>query len=308
MRRFFSGAGRATASKPSSNSQSSPPPPPPPPPPHLKVLYQTPRLCAIDKPHKMLVHRSPIDKRETLFAVQTLRDQLGGQRVFPLHRLDKATSGVLLFALDSLAASEMNVDESRDKVEKTYIALVRGWVDIQMLKEEYYNSSNYRVWYDEATVDVDNLDDAADPATFTLNYPLQVIDERTGQKTDKSQDAVTTIKLLEKCEFPYPCGKYSSIRYSLVELGLRTGRTHQLRKHLRHLNHPIIGDSTHGDLRQNQCFYENVLNNKRQMFLRAKKMKFEDPFEGSTVELDAGLGENWELLAQAVPAFREFVE
>ena len=64
--------------------------------PPLSVLYQDEHIVAIDKPPGLLVHRSPIDKKETRFAVQTLRDQLG-KHVFPAHRLDRPTSGVLLF-------------------------------------------------------------------------------------------------------------------------------------------------------------------------------------------------------------------
>ena len=278
-------------------------------PPKLKILYKTKELCIVDKPHKMLVHRSPIDKRETTFAVQTLRDQLGGTRVYPIHRLDKATSGLLVFALDPLSASTMGkLWEDKSKVKKTYVALARGWVDIAKLKSNYYFDPDFtRVWYDEGTT-VENLDDPLDQATFTLNYPLQVIDERSGKKTSKSQDAVTTIKVLSKCELPYPCGRFATVRYSLVELGLLTGRKHQLRKHLHHLNHHIIGDTKHGDLRQNKAFYEHVLQNDRQMMLRAKRLLFEDPFTGQLVKLDAGLGDNWGRLAEAVPQFRAFVE
>eukprot|EP00976_Prorocentrum_cordatum_P042268 856330-Prorocentrum_minimum.AAC.3 len=257
----------------------------------------------------MLVHRSPIDKHETVFAVQSLRDQLGGTHVYPIHRLDKATSGLIAFALDPESASTMGRlwEDKPRKVEKTYIALVRGWVDISKLKREYYNNPDFvRVWYD-ATMRIDDLDDPTDPTTFTLNYPLQVIDERTGKKTDKSQDAVTSIKVLGKCELPYPCGKFLSVRYSLVELGLQTGRKHQLRKHLHHLNHHIIGDTKHGDLRQNKAFYENVLRSETQMFLRAKRLRFEDPFTKQMVDIEAGLGENWKRLAEAVPEFEGFL-
>eukprot|EP00240_Pyramimonas_obovata_P006321 CAMPEP_0118956324 /NCGR_PEP_ID=MMETSP1169-20130426/61505_1 /TAXON_ID=36882 /ORGANISM="Pyramimonas obovata, Strain CCMP722" /LENGTH=304 /DNA_ID=CAMNT_0006904341 /DNA_START=1 /DNA_END=915 /DNA_ORIENTATION=- len=284
--------------------------PPPCPPPKLKVLYKTQQLAVIDKPHKMLVHRSPIDKRETVFAVQTLRDQLD-TRVYPIHRLDKATSGALMFALDALSASTMGqLWEDKTKVKKTYIALVRGWVDIPKLKSQYYHDPSFaRVWYDDdVRKSIENLDDPNDPNIFTLNYPLPVIDEKTGNKTGKSQDAVTSIKVLGKCELPFACGKFDTVRYSLVELGLQTGRKHQLRKHLHHLNHHIIGDTKHGDLRQNKAFYENVLQNERQMFLRAKRLQFEDPWQNKFVDLDAGLGENWERLAEAVPHFKPFLE
>lgn len=236
--------------------------------------------------------------------------------MYPLHRLDKATSGILLFALDPDSASVMGKAwENKDiKVEKKYVALVRGWVDIKKLKRDYYtqrntSKSNYRCWYSAEDLDVENLDDASDPTTFTLNYPLRVQDDKLRVKqTKKVQNAVTTMKVLGKCELPFPCGPYQSVRYSLMELGLQTGRKHQLRQHMHHLNHPIIGDVVHGDLRQNKCFYANVLGDERQLFLRAKCLNFEDPFTGRNVELDAGLGENWRLLAEMVPEFKQFIE
>lgn len=66
----------------------------------LEIIYQDDELIAINKPAGMLVHRSWLDKHETVFAMQTLRDQIG-QHVFLIHRLDRPTSGVLLFALNS---------------------------------------------------------------------------------------------------------------------------------------------------------------------------------------------------------------
>jgi len=71
--------------------------------PPLNILYQDEHIVAIDKPPGLLVHRSPIDRHETRFAVQTLRDQLN-KHVFPAHRLDRPTSGVLLFSFDSKTA------------------------------------------------------------------------------------------------------------------------------------------------------------------------------------------------------------
>ncbi|MDP3904583.1 MAG: pseudouridine synthase, partial [Methylococcaceae bacterium] len=72
----------------------------------MDILYQDEQLVAVNKPAGLLVHRSEIDRHETQFAVQMLRDQLG-QKVFPVHRLDKPTAGVLLFALNPVAARQM---------------------------------------------------------------------------------------------------------------------------------------------------------------------------------------------------------
>jgi len=91
----------------------------------LTILFRDPHLIAIDKPAGLLVHRSAIDRRETRFALQLLRDQIG-QRVYPVHRMDKPTSGVLLFALHVDAARRMTALFTERRVHKTYLAVVRG--------------------------------------------------------------------------------------------------------------------------------------------------------------------------------------
>ena len=93
----------------------------------LEIIYQDEYLVAINKPAGLLVHRSPIDRHETRFALQMLRDQIG-QMVWPAHRLDKGTSGVLLFALDAHTARLIGqAFEQGTGIQKTYQAMVRGW-------------------------------------------------------------------------------------------------------------------------------------------------------------------------------------
>jgi tRNA pseudouridine65 synthase len=93
----------------------------------LTVLWRDERLVAVHKPAGWLVHRTGLDAHETRFVVQTLRDQLG-QRVYPVHRLDKGTSGVLLMALDGEAARLMAQAFEAREVDKRYVAFVRGWL------------------------------------------------------------------------------------------------------------------------------------------------------------------------------------
>ena len=92
----------------------------------LPILYRDERIVVVDKPSGLLVHRSPIDRHETRFALQILRDQLG-QRVYTIHRLDKGTSGVLAFGLNPDTAREYGAIFAQRSVVKTYVALVRGW-------------------------------------------------------------------------------------------------------------------------------------------------------------------------------------
>ena len=92
----------------------------------LSILYRDEHLIAIDKPSGLLVHRSEIDRHETRFAVQLLRDQIG-HHVWPVHRLDRGTSGVLLFALDRETLRAAGKSFERNEVDKRYMAVVRGW-------------------------------------------------------------------------------------------------------------------------------------------------------------------------------------
>jgi len=182
----------------------------------LPILYQDERLVAIHKPSGLLVHRSPIS-RDRVFVLQTLRDQLG-QRVYPVHRLDRATSGVLLFGLDSVSARAMAAQFESHKVSKTYRGLARGWVDKNGL----------------------------------IDHALQ--DE---EGTRGLQPAQTRYRRLQQVELPHAVDRYPSARYSLVEIEPLTGRRQQIRKHFKHISHHLIGDTTHGNGRHNRFFRDH---------------------------------------------------
>ena len=201
----------------------------------LTLLYQSTDLVAINKPHGLLVHRSPIASDASEFAVQLLRDQLG-QRVYPVHRLDRKTGGVLLFALTESMNSAMQTLFAEGGIGKTYLAIVRGFTT------------------DEQTID----------------YRL-----RRDDHTDVFQEAVTYLKTLQRTEVPLPFGKHATSRYSLVELTPTTGRMHQLRKHMAHILHPIIGDRPHGCNKQNKLFKEHFEMNT--MLLHAQRVEFTHP-------------------------------
>ena len=187
----------------------------------LRVLYQDEYIVAIDKPPGLLVHRSPIDKHETVFAVQTLRDQIGCH-VYPAHRLDRPTSGVLVFSFTSDIAAKLGKQMMDKQVVKTYHALVRGFVSHTGLVD------------------------------YALKYRYDKIADKHKRPQQPPQQATTVYESIEKFEVPEPVGKYQSARYSLVKLSPSTGRKHQLRRHMAHIRHPIIGDTTHGDGKQNK--------------------------------------------------------
>lgn len=213
----------------------------------LPVLYQTADFVAINKPHGLLVHRSPIASDASEFAVQLLRDQLG-QRVYPVHRLDRKTGGVLLFALSETMNAAMQQQFMNGQVDKTYLAIVRGYTD------------------DEQTID----------------YPL-----RRDDGPGTLQDAVTHLRTLQRTEVPIPSGKHATSRYSLVELIPETGRMHQLRKHMAHILHPIIGDRPHGCNKQNKLFLEHFEMNT--MLLHAQQLSFTPPGTADPVMVTAPL-------------------
>ncbi|MEQ1528590.1 MAG: tRNA pseudouridine(65) synthase TruC [Methylococcales bacterium] len=233
----------------------------------MNIIFQDEYLIAINKPAGLLVHRSDIDKHETQNAVQLLRDQLG-RKIFPVHRLDKPTAGVLLFALNAEIAKQMMHAFMADGVKKTYLAVVRGHT-------------------------VDNA---------IIDYPLkEQQDKMTDAKArqDKAaQPAVTYYQRLADAELPIPVGRYSSCRYSLVQLHPKTGRKHQLRRHMKHIFHPIIGDTSHGDGVHNTFFREQF--GCRQLLLAATNLAFTHPYTGCPVQIHAGLDGGFSAIINAL--------
>jgi len=187
------------------------------------------------------VHRSRIARDVKVFALQLLRDQIGAM-VFPAHRLDRKTSGVLLFAKSRLLNNELQALFREQKFHKYYVAIVRGFI----------------------------------PEKGIIDYPLRV--------DDKVQEAQTAYQLLKQYEIDLPFGKFNSSRYSLVGLRPQTGRFHQLRKHMAHLRHPIIGDRPHGCNKQNRLWKDQF--EMTTMMLHAKRLEF-DWIDGTKVRIEA---------------------
>lgn len=227
----------------------------------FEILYQDNDLIAINKPSGWLVHRSWLDKHETVVVMQTLRDQIG-QHVFPVHRLDRPTSGILLFALSSEIARLMSEQFATKQIEKTYHAIVRGYVE------------------GEATID------------YPLVEELDKIADKFSDNNKPAQDAVTTYRGISKIEVPIKVGKFDTARYSFVELKPKTGRKHQLRRHMKHIFHPILGDSKHGDLHQNRAFAE-FFSIKRLM-LHASKLQITHPINHDPIIIEANLDQQWQ--------------
>ncbi|CAH9063917.1 tRNA pseudouridine synthase C [Pseudoalteromonas holothuriae] len=222
----------------------------------LEIVYQDENYVAINKPSGLLVHRSFLDKRETQFAMQMLRDQLG-QHVFPVHRLDRPTSGVLLFALSSQAARDINQVFIDGKIEKRYLALVRGFAPESVFVDK------------------------------PLKEELDKIADKFADQNKAPQEAQTQFNCLYQASLPIEFGKYPSIRYSLVECFPKTGRKHQIRRHLNHLSYPIIGDVNHGDNKHNHFFYEYF--GAQRLMLFATSLKFVHPYTQQNITIRANL-------------------
>ncbi|MEZ8632040.1 tRNA pseudouridine(65) synthase TruC [Vibrio lentus] len=226
----------------------------------LEIIYQDEYFVAVNKPAGMLVHRSWLDKHETQFVMQTLRDQIG-QHVFPLHRLDRPTSGVLVFALSSEVASQVMPMFANHEMQKTYHAIVRGWIE-----------------------EGDTLD-------YALKVELDKIADKFAKEDKEPQEAVTVYEPLAKVEVPYSTGRFPTSRYCLVEMMPKTGRKHQLRRHMAHLRHPIVGDTSHGDGKHNRLFRDDL--DSHRLLLHASELRFIHPFTKKELVMKANLDETW---------------
>jgi tRNA pseudouridine65 synthase len=220
----------------------------------LPLLHRDDHMVVVDKPAGLLVHRSPIDRHETRFALQLVRDQLG-RRVWPVHRLDKPTSGALVFGLDADSARTLAATFATRDVRKTYVALVRGW-----------------------------------PAVAgVIDRPLTAVeDELAGTQPTAPREAVTQFRRLATYELPVRVDRYPTSRYALLELAPHTGRRHQLRRHLGTASHPIVGDSTYGKGRHNRLFVERF--GVQRLLLACTRLEFGSlPWRESPLAVDAPL-------------------
>lgn len=178
----------------------------------LEILYQDEWFVAVNKPSGMLIHRNAWCPREQA-CFELLRDQLD-RSIYPVHRIDRATSGVVIFALDSDAAARLSDLFRAHLIRKAYLAVVRGFVEIR----------------------------------GALDDPLK---RESGNDT---REALTDFRREAIVELHAAVGRYSTARYSLVRALPRTGRHHQIRRHFAHASHPVIGDTKHGDSAHNRFF------------------------------------------------------
>lgn len=183
------------------------------------ILFEDEQTIAVNKPAGIAVHRSALRGLGEDALLNQLRRQLGF-RLYPVHRLDRATSGVLLFAKNSESAAHISQCWREGGVEKIYLAVCRGWP----------------------------------PESLIIDRPLQVV----GAPEKAPQPARTRLIKIASTSWPVAIETYPESRLSLVALFPETGRRHQLRRHLRSMNYPLIGDTTYGRGAYNRYFRETL--------------------------------------------------
>ncbi len=211
----------------------------------IETLYGDEFLAVVDKPAGLMVHDSKLARGETDFAADRLREQFG-RPIFLVHRLDRATSGCLLLAFDRETASLLGKTLMSRAVEKDYLAVCRGWPAEQ---------------------------------AFVIDHPLD-----GGPGKPEKKPAITRFARLATTELEIPSSEFATSRYALLRASPETGRFRQIRRHLKHLSHHLIGDSSHGDGRHNRIFRQLGVH---RMLLHAWRLSFDHPHTGQRVRAEA---------------------
>jgi tRNA pseudouridine65 synthase len=172
----------------------------------IEVVYEDAELLAVNKPAGLLVHRSQIAADESEFLLDRLQ-QRADSPLFLAHRLDRATSGLVLLAKSREVAGDLGRQFIERRVDKRYLAVVRGWPQ----------------------------------SAGEVDYPLPDVRDHAPRKP-----ALTRWRVLATATVPIALGGYPEQRYALIEAAPITGRYRQIRKHFHHLSHPIVGDTSHG--------------------------------------------------------------
>jgi len=220
------------------------------------VLYRDNELLGVNKPAGIPVHGSRILEGQPKTLLSMVRN-LEGKPAHVVHRLDRPVSGVMLFTGSRLMLRQMGQEFENRRVGKCYLAVARGWAESKGM----------------------------------ISHPLQAPrDERKSGSV--AREAVTRYERIARVETPFPVHPYPASRYSLLALYPETGRRHQLRRHMKHISHHLIGDTTYGRGEHNQLFREKFACHR--LLLHAWTLEFRHPATGKQLRiqapLDAGFG------------------
>ncbi|MEO6926058.1 MAG: pseudouridine synthase [Rhodanobacter sp.] len=218
----------------------------------IEILYRDDALIVVNKPANVAVHRSKFVGPADEFLIDLLRAQVG-DNVYLAHRLDRATSGALLVARSKEVAAALGAQFMQHAVHKQYLVVVRGWPE---------------------------------PVEDVIDYALS-----GARETGPRRDARTRYRRLATIEVPIELGRYPRQRYALVLAEPESGRFRQIRKHLAHVHHPVIGDCQHGRGDHNRLFKQHL--GCHRMLLHAWRVSFAHPLSGESMTIEAPLDAAW---------------
>jgi tRNA pseudouridine65 synthase len=267
--------------------------------PVLNILYQDEFMVAVDKPAGLFVHRSHMDRDEIYFALQLVRDQVG-QYVYPVHRLDRPTSGVLLFALTKDVATKLSEAFAN---KSSQVTIGKNAEPIKTQENKLCNDEDQRTSSSDDDCGLAMVKTYYALSRGHLAIPEGLIDHPLKEKLDKlgdknvsrdkpAQSAQSYYQVKQQASLPIKVGKFDSVRYSLIQVRPITGRRHQIRRHLAHLRHPIIGDINYGDNKQNPFFIEHF--GFKRLMLIAKSLEFNHPISNERIKISAPFDKQWQ--------------
>ncbi|WP_339885635.1 pseudouridine synthase [Polaribacter vadi] len=184
----------------------------------LEIIFEDDYIICINKPNNVLVHHAFLSRNvgDEDSLLQLIEKEIG-IKVYPIHRLDRKTSGLILLAKEKEHVSKFQELFTTKQIQKTYFGVVRGF----------------------------------SPETKTIDSPVK------GRDANVHKEALTYLRTLANITLDIPVKPYDSSRYSLVEFLPQTGRMHQLRVHSNKISHPLIGDAKYGDKNHDTMFAEN---------------------------------------------------
>ncbi len=156
-------------------------------------------------------------------------------------------------ALSSDCARLLGEQFTQNKVRKEYLAIVRGYTK----EHEIIN--------------------------YPLKEELDKIADKKARQDKEAQEAITEYKTLDKIEIPFEVEGYPTSRYSLIKAIPKNGRKHQIRRHMKHISHPIIGDANHGRGRHNRFFQAQF--NVNRLLLACTKISFDHPYSNKDISI-----------------------